>query len=371
MSRILVLGNSSSGLWDFRGTLLQRLVAERHEVTVSLPDDLKRSAIESAGCCFVHTPINRRGMNPLQDLKLLLDYRGLLKNGHPDLVLTYTIKPNIYGGFACRLLRIPCIITITGLGSAFQREGMTKRLVTVLYRIGMKRSRCVFFQNAENREIFRAARITGRTMRTRLVSGSGVDLFRHQPMPFPGHADDVVRFLYVGRLMREKGTLEYLACARRLHERYGGRVSVSAIGYADDDCEEQVNEAVKDGILKVMPFDPEIRPYLREADAVVMPSYHEGMSNVLMEASATARPVLASDISGCREIVDDGETGLLFPPRDADALFAAMERFLGLSTDERRQMGEKARAKMEREFDRRLVTEAYMEEIDRILTGAH
>lgn len=365
---VLVLANSSGGLWDFRGELLTRLIGEGFTVTVSLPDELKRREIEKAGCRFVLTPIDRRGMNPLHDLRLIRAWRGLLKEEKPDAVLTYTIKPGIYGGFLCRVSRIPYITTITGLGSTFQNKGAVRTLVTALYRIGLKKSRCVFFQNAGNRAVFEEAGILGKNRHTRLVSGSGVSLTHHTPAPYPGHKDDVVRFLYVGRLMREKGVAEYLKAAEALHARYDDRVSVAAIGYCDEDWQSELDTAVEKGIFKLLPYDPEIRTYLAEADAVVMPSYHEGMSNVLMEAAATARPVLATDIHGCKEIVEDGVTGILFAPRDAKALEDAMCRFMELSVEQRREMGLEGRRKVEREFDRERVVDAYMEEI-RIITG--
>jgi galacturonosyltransferase len=241
-----------------------------------------------------------------------------------------------------------------------------KKLIVRMYRAGLRGCECIFFQNAENREIFRNLGITGK--KDRLVGGSGVDLTRHPAEPYPGHQDDVTRFVYVGRLMREKGTQEYLTAAQALHDRYDDRVSVAAIGYCDDDYQSQLEEAQKKGILKAIPFQKDIHPYLREADAVVMPSWHEGMSNVIMEASATGRPVLASDISGCRELVEDGTTGFLFEARNAQSLIAAMNRFMETPLQERAAMGQMARKKMEREFDRQCIIDAYMDTIDTVLS---
>ncbi|MCH4191024.1 MAG: glycosyltransferase family 4 protein [Butyrivibrio sp.] len=366
MSKILILANSSGGLYDFRNELLLRLLKEGNEVLTSLPDTVRTAEIAAEGCRVIHTPINRRGMNPSQDYHLLKEYKRLLKTEKPDLVITYTIKPNIYGGFLCRKLKIPYITTITGLGSTFEREGLMKKLIVRMYRAGLRGCECIFFQNAENREIFRNLGITGK--KDRLVGGSGVDLTRHPAEPYPGHQDDVTRFVYVGRLMREKGTQEYLTAAQALHDRYDDRVSVAAIGYCDDDYQSQLEEAQKKGILKAIPFQKDIHPYLREADAVVMPSWHEGMSNVIMEASATGRPVLASDISGCRELVEDGTTGFLFEARNAQSLIAAMNRFMETPLQERAAMGQMARKKMEREFDRQCIIDAYMDTIDTVLS---
>ena len=366
MSKVLILANSSGGLYDFRNELLLRLLKAGHEVLTSLPDDLRTKDIAEEGCRVIHTEINRRGMNPVQDLRLIRSYRKLLKEEKPDLVITYTIKPNIYGGYLCRRLHIPYITTITGLGSTFEREGFTKKLIVRMYRTGLKGCECIFFQNAENRDIFRTLGIRGKA--DQLVGGSGVDLKRHTQEPYPGHQDDVTRFVYIGRLMREKGTDEYLAAAQAMHEKYGDLVSMATIGYCDEDYQTRLDELTARGMLKVIPYQKDIHPYLREADAVVMPSWHEGMSNVLMEASATGRPVLASDISGCRELVEDGTTGFLFTAGDAQSLIQAMTRFMETTPEKRAQMGLAARKKMEREFDRQCIIDAYMDKIGEILS---
>ena len=181
MSKVLILANSSGGLYDFRNELLLRLLKAGHEVLTSLPDDLRTKDIAEEGCRVIHTEINRRGMNPVQDLRLIRSYRKLLKEEKPDLVITYTIKPNIYGGYLCRRLHIPYITTITGLGSTFEREGFTKKLIVRMYRTGLKGCECIFFQNAENRDIFRTLGIRGKA--DQLVGGSGVDLKRHTQEP--------------------------------------------------------------------------------------------------------------------------------------------------------------------------------------------
>ena len=363
LRKIMILCNSSGGLYDFRNELPLRLLQAGTEVVVSVPDDVRAADLTAEGCKVVHTDIDRRGTDPVKDMKLIRAYGRLLDREKPDLVLTYTIKPNIYGGICCRRRHIPYMATVTGLGSAFQNEGIKKKLITWLYRQGLKGAECVFFQNDHNRDVFRSLGILGGG-KTRLVSGSGVDLEHHLPAEYPGHADQVIRFLYVGRLMREKGTMEYLEAARRLHEKYGDRVSAAAVGYCDDDLEDAIKRAEKEGILRMIPFDKEIRPYYREADCVVMPSYHEGMSNVLMEAAATARPVIATDIPGCRETVEEGQTGFLCRPRDSSSLYDAMCRIVGMSEDERRRMGLQGRKKMELEFDRHHVIDAYIEEIN-------
>ncbi|MBQ6589076.1 MAG: glycosyltransferase family 4 protein [Butyrivibrio sp.] len=361
MPKALILANSSSGLYDFRNELLLRLLEEGYEVVISLPDDLKNKELTAEGCRVEHTDINRRGVNPVQDMALFRSYKRLIKREKPDIVLTYTIKPNIYGGFACRLLKVPYLSTITGLGSTFERGGMLLKLIVTMYKVSLKKCRCLFFQNDTNRKIFEQNGI--RAQKHVTVSGSGVNLDKHSFEEYPGHKDDITRFLYIGRLMKEKGTEEYLYAAEKLHEKYGDKIAFSAVGYFEDDFEDRVKAAEKAGYLKMIPYQKDIHPYMREADAIVHPSYHEGMSNVLMEAAATGRPVIASDISGCREVVNRDVSGFLFKSRDKEALYEALDRFMSLDILSRQKMGLAGRKWVEEHFDRNAVVNAYMQEI--------
>lgn len=361
MAKILILANSSTGLYAFRNELVVKLLEDGNEVVVSLPDDTHVPELTKEGCRVIHTEIDRRGMNPLKDYSLIREYRKLLRAERPDMVLTYTIKPNVYGGYVCGKLHIPFITTITGLGTAFEKDGMVRKVVVFLYKNAMKHCSCLFFQNAANQEIFAKLGIKG--AKSRLVGGSGVNLQYHACQEYPGHEGNVTKFLYVGRLMKEKGIEEYLAAAKQMHDRYGDRVLFETIGYDDDSYAQRMEEAQKGGFVKAHPFQKDVRPYYNAADVLVQPSYHEGMSNVIMEAAAAGRPILCSAINGCKELVEDGTTGFLFEPKDADSLAQAMDKFLQLSAKERKNMGLAARAKMEREFNRHTIMEAYADEI--------
>ena len=365
MPKALILANSSSGLYDFRNELLTGLIAEGFEVVVSLPDDLKVKELTDEGCRVIHTDINRRGVNPMQDMALFGAYKRLLKSEKPDIVITYTIKPNIYGGFACRLLRIPYISTVTGLGSTFERGGVLLKLIVAMYKISLKGCRCLFFQNEYNKGIFEKYGIRGK--KAVVVNGSGVNLEKHKFEEYPGHKDDVTRFLYIGRLMEEKGTRELLYAAKKAHEKYGDKVSFAAVGYSEEDFEDQVKEATDGGYFKTIPYQKDIHPYIREADAIVHPSYHEGMSNVLMEAAATGRPVIASDINGCKEVVERDISGFLVNPRDGKALYDAIEKFIELPVEKRAEMGKAARKCVEQKFDRRSIILTYINGIKQII----
>ena len=328
---------------------------------MSLPDEVKTDELKAAGCKVVHTPINRRGVNPAEDFKLLRSYLGLLKEEKPDLVLTYTIKPNIYGGFCCGLMKIPYLVTVTGLGSTFQKKGLLLKMIVAMYRAGLKKAACVFFQNEENRKIFENYRIKGKS--TRLVKGSGVNLSRHTFEEYP--EGETVRFLYVGRMMREKGIEELLEAAARLH---GTEAEFELLGYCDEDYQDRLDACEKEGVIRQLGFDPQVHEYLTRASALVLPTWHEGMSNVLMEASATGRPVIATNISGCREIFEEGVTGFGCEAKSGESLTEALRKFLNLSREERARMGHRAREKMEREFDRNKVVVAYYKEIKEIVS---
>lgn len=362
MKKVLILANSSGGLYDFRNELIQRLLS-KYEVTVSLPDEVRTRELAAEGCKVVYTPINRRGVNPKEDFKLLCAYWKLLKEEEPDLTLTYTIKPNIYGGFCCRLKKVPYIETVTGLGSTFQKQGIFLKMIIAMYRTGLKKAECIFFQNQENKGIFENYHIKGK--KTRLVSGSGVNLKRHTFEPYP--REEKVRFLYVGRMMREKGIEEFLEAAKELHGE-DQNVEFLLLGYPDEDYQDKLDLYEKEGCIRQLGFDPDVHEYIKNASALVLPTYHEGMSNVLMEASATGRPVIATNISGCKEIYEEGVTGFGCEKENSEALVCALKKFLRLSEEERAAMGRAAREKMEREFDREKVADAYMEQIETILS---
>ncbi len=361
MSRVLILINSSGGLFDFRNEFVEALL-EEYQVFVSVPDDVKTKELAEEGCQIIRTPINRRGINPIEDLKLCRTYRNMLRELKPDLVVTYTIKPNIYGGFCAGRMKIPYITTITGLGGAFDRKGIFLQLIIHMYRAGMKKASCVFFQNEENRSIFRKFGIVGQ--KDRLVMGSGVSLQRHPYEPYPEWEE--THFLFVGRVMKERGILEFLGAAKKLH---GDKVFFDILGYCDEDYQETLAELEKEGVIRQLGFHTQVHPFLADASAIVIASFHEGMSNGLIEAAATGRPVIASNISGCKEAFEEGRTGFGFTPGNTEELVSAMEKFLRLSNAERAAMGRAGREKMEKEFDRKLVTAAYMEEVHGLRKG--
>lgn len=356
--KILILANSASGLYDFRNELILELLKD-NEVYVSLPDEEKCPELSQEGCKVYHTDIDRRGINPITDINLIKAYNTLINNIKPDMVLTYTIKPNIYGGLCCRKSKTPYIVNITGLGSVFENGGIIQRIVVLLYKTALKKAKCIFFQNKTNKEIFESFGIKGK--KSMLVPGSGVNLDRHSFEEYPD-INSPVKFLYVGRIMKEKGIDEILYAAEKLKNNYEN-IEFEIVGKYEDDYKSIIKEYEDKGIIHVTDYQKNIHPYYKSAWAVLMPSYHEGMSNVILEAAATGRPVIASDIPGCREGFDDGVTGFKATARDKESLYAALEKFMELPYEDKVKMGQAARNKISTEFDRKKVVQAYISQI--------
>lgn len=365
MKKILILGNSDSGIFDFRKELLAALVERGYQVHVSVPDTGYISKIESLGVTCIPTVMERRGMNPAKDLKLMKFYRGLLKKIKPDVVFTYTIKPNIYGSLACQFAKIPYFVNITGLGTTLEHEGLLKKLIVFLYRSALKKADCVFFQNVRNRDFMLEAGCISPQTHTRIIPGSGVNLTEHAFLPYPGQ-DGKIRFLSIMRIMKDKGIEELLEAAGTIAGE-GAAVAFDLLGAYEEETsalyEPRIKELEEAGVLKAWGYRDDVPEFLKNCHAVIHPSYHEGMSNVLLEAAATGRPVLASNITGCKETFVDGAGGIAFAPKSSRALADAVRAFLSLSEEDRLIMGRKAREHVEEQFDRNFVVNTYLEEL--------
>lgn len=363
--KILVLSNSAGGLYHFRSELLEALLGEGNDVFVCVPqkqDAMSVQRLQRVGCTYIHTPMSRRGVNPLDDIRLARQYQKVVKEVRPDVILSYTIKPNLYGSFVAARARIPIIMNITGLGSALQ-TGKLKSLVTRMYRYAGKHAAVVFFQNKANMDWFFANRLVA-PEKTRLIPGSGVNLEKFRPLP-KINDDGVVRFLFIGRIMRDKGIEEYLAAAARIRRRHPD-TEFQIVGSYEEERYREWLEGNDD--VKYLGRSGDVREQIREVDCIVHPSYHEGMSNALLEGAAMGKPLIASNIPGCREAIDEGVNGFVFEPRCVDDLVDKLERFLSMDRNAWVKMGMKSREKVEREFDRNLVVNAYLKAIEEILS---
>lgn len=362
--KILVLANNDVGLFRFRIELLLRLL-KQHEVYICLPDGGYIPQLVAIGCKFIACDFERHGTNPIKELKLISIYKKTVRALEPDVVLTYTIKPNVYGGIACASLGVPYLANITGLGTAIENAGMLQKITLRLYRYGLRKAQRVFFQNSANRD-FMLQRGIVRGPHT-LLPGSGVNLEKHCYEEYP-EEDGTLTFLFIGRLMKDKGIEEFVSAAKVIREKHSS-VRFVAIGRCEADYKEKLATLDADRHVELLGQQSDVHRFIKNAHAVVLPSYHEGMANVLLEGAASGRPVLASNVPGCRETFDEGVSGMGFEPRNVDSLCEAIETFLALPYDVKAEMGRAGRKKMEQEFDRNLVIEKYMEELQKIVEG--
>lgn len=356
--KVMILANNDVGLYKFRKELIEELLKE-HEVVISLPYGDFVKPLEDIGCKFIDTPVDRRSINPIKDLKLFFTYLKILKRVKPDLVITYTIKPNVYGGFACRLLKIPYAVNITGLGTAFENGGMLKKIVTVMNMVGCKKAKVVFFENEGNRQIFIKEKIV-KDSQTYRLNGAGVNLEKYQVAPYP--VGEKIKFLFMGRIMSEKGIDELFEAMQHLVSD-GINCELHLLGFYEENYKEKIEKYEAEGWLHYYGYQKDVRPYIEESHCFVLPSWHEGMANTNLECAAMGRPVITSKIHGCLEAVNEGGSGYLCQRQDADDLYQAMKKFSMLSYDERKAMGLAGRKRMEDIFDKKKVVKETLKEL--------
>lgn len=380
--KVLILANNSVGLYKFRKELLEALLANKHEVFISLPNGDFIDDMQQMGCHFIETEISRHGTNPLTDLALTKKYCSIIKSVKPDIVFTYTIKPNVYGGIACQLSKVPYVANVTGLGTAVENGGILQKITLTLYRTGLRKAKRVFFQNQANLDfMFRHKVVKGAYS---LLPGSGVNLEHFAPLPYPNETDGI-HFVFISRIMREKGIEQYLEAAKhfkvaepaealdaRHPERSESGVERSKLhfhicGFCEPEYKGKLDEYIKKGIVIYHGMVRDVREIHKISHCTIHPSFYpEGLSNVLLESCASARPIITTDRSGCREVVDDGVNGYVVKQCDSEDLIQKIEKFLTLTHEQKMRMGHAGRAKVEREFDRKIVVEAYLKETEKV-----
>ena len=349
--RILILANNDVGLYKFRKELIGELL-KKNTVYISLPYGGFVDDLCNMGCEFIDTPIERRGINPFKDAKILIAYFRMVKKYMPDLVITYTIKPNVYGGMICRLLKVPYAMNITGLGTAFEKDGILKTLVIKMYCIACKKAKIVFFENEENKQFFIKEHIVNEE-RTHKLNGAGVNLDEYQVMEYP--TEQKIHFLFMGRIMKEKGIEELFEAMRRLIDD-GIDCCLDVLGESEENYKELIMQYENEGWLHYYGYQKDVKPFIKQCHFFVLPSWHEGMANTNLESAASGRPVITSRIPGCMETVDDGVSGYLVERRNIKNLYKVLKKFCLLS-EERKEMGLAGRKHMEENFDKRKVVE--------------
>lgn len=362
---ILLTVNTSWNIWNFRRPVVRDLMRAGHRVTVLAPPDDAVAPLRAMGCRVLPLEIDVKGLNPLRDLALMGRFWRQFRRERPDVILSYTIKNNIFGAVAAKWLGIPFVPNVSGLGTAFLSGGALQRLVEAMYRRAFARLPVVFFQNSEDRDLFVTRRLIA-PEQARVLPGSGIDLVRFAatPAPDPGRPP---RFLLIARLLRDKGVVEYVEAARRVRAVHPD-ARFHLLGAVDAENRSAIDAAtlsawLAEGVVEHLGTTDDVRPFIAEADCVVLPSYREGAPRTLIEAAAMARPLIATDVPGCRAVVEAGVSGFLCRVRDADSLAEAMLRFLALPPEARAAMGRAARAHMERDYDEAHVVAAYRQAI--------
>lgn len=365
--KILILGNSHLVVFKFRGELISELIKQEYDVWVCFPNGPFGEGEETAkeyGCHFIENKMERRGTNPIKDFALIKQYYDIVSRVKPDIVLAYTVKPDVYGGIVCALKKIPFIPNITGLGKGLDEKGIVQKFTIGLYKRAVRKAKCVFFQNDSDRAFFDANRINYPKGIT--LPGSGVNLNRFVPLPYP-EKDEPIRFIYVARVMKAKGIEQFFDAAHEIKKIYPD-VEFHICGYCEENYKSKIDEKVESGELIYHGLVEDVRVYEEGCHCVVLPSFHpEGISNVLLEGAACARPLITTDHAGCKETVTDGITGYIVRQKDSKDLTEKMVQFIKLSYAEKVQMGKAGRKKIEEEFDRRIVVNTYIREIKEIL----
>lgn len=361
MKTVVIVSNVTGGLYSFRRELIEHLTA-MYRVVILASDNGRVKELKNLGCELIETSFDRHGTNPLSELKLISLYKQYLKSIKPDIVLTYTIKPNIYAGIACAALKIPYVANITGLGTAVENPGLMQKITIPLYRYGLRKAQKVFFQNTENRDFMLSRKMV--TGEYDLLPGSGVSLENYQLIDYPD--GDTVDFVFISRIMKEKGIDQYLDAAKVIRAKYPN-TRFHVCGNCEQSYQTVLEELHDAGVIIYHGRINDISGMHRISQCTIHPTYYpEGMSNVLLESCACGRPIITTDRAGCREIVDDGVNGYVVNQKDSRDLIDKVEKFLNLSMDERKIMGLSGRAKVEKEFDRKIVIQKYMEEIEKV-----
>jgi glycosyltransferase involved in cell wall biosynthesis len=366
---IVISINAAWNIVNFRRGVISALQERGYHIVALAPDDEYRARLQEAGVELVPIEIDSKGMSPLRDLILLARYRALLSRLKPVLFLGYTIKPNIFGSLAAHSLGIPVINNISGLGTAFINEGLLTRIATRLYRIALRRSRTVFFQNDEDRRLFLARKIV-RPEQAGLLPGSGVDVQSFQPAEPVGERDGLA-FLFVGRLLWDKGVREFVEAARLVRARLPG-ARFQLLGFLDVANRTAVGRSDVDGwaaegLIEYLGAQADVRPFVAAADCIVLPSYREGLPRALLEGAAMGKPLIASDVPGCRDVVEHGGNGLLCAVRDPASLADAMMLMAEMPHQRRAEMGALGRRTVEQRFDQQIVIDLYLEAIEAAL----
>ncbi|MDC0146034.1 glycosyltransferase family 4 protein [Amylibacter sp.] len=363
--KIFITANSGWNLINFRMGLMRELIKNGNEVVAVVPPSSYLEALKKIGVRVILLPMDSHGLNPISDGLLSLRFYRILRRERPLVLLTFTIKPSIYGTLAASMLNIPVINNVTGLGAAFLRGGFLTFIVRGLYRLAFSHSQTVFFQNQDDFEKF----VTGGLVKAevaQVLPGSGVNLNEFSMKPLI-KKERVIKFLMISRILKDKGVIEYAAAAKAIWLQ-NKDIEFSLLGLHDIQnpnsvSQTQLNGWIENGGLNYLGTVSDVRPYIADADCIVLPSYREGTSRTLIEAAATGRLIVTTDVAGCRDVVEDGVNGYLCCVKDIDDLIEKLLLVSTISHQKRVEMGVCGRQKAVREFDEQIIVDRYLNEI--------
>lgn len=360
MKKVLFLANHFLVLHSFRKELIIKLVNEGHQVFLSLPKSEDNIYFENLGCNIIETDIDRRGVNPVKDLKLIFFYKKIINEVNPNIIFSYTIKPNIYGSLVSNG-KYKQVCNITGTGATFLKENFLSKFCKMLYKISVKNCYKVYFQNKGDLDYFIANKMISNNYD--LLPGSGCNLEQYQFVDMPN--DDVVKFIFIGRVMKLKGIEEYLKAAEIIKNKYSN-VEFYIAGWNEENYyKEMVDEYKQRNIVKYLGFQKDIKPYIHQCHCTVLASHGgEGVPNVLLESGASGRACIGTKTNGIVDVIDDGINGYIFSPGDYESLVSSIEKFINLNFEEKKKMGFQGRKKIEIEFDRNIVINKYLDEMN-------
>jgi len=366
--RIAITINTSWNIYNFRMGLIRTLIEQGNEVIAIAPLDEYSHKLKEEGCEYVPITMDNTGSNPFKDYNLLRQLKKVYQGLKPDIVLHYTVKPNIYGTLAASSLNIPVINNVSGLGTVFLSKSVASFAAKKLYKKAFSKAELVFFQNSDDRKAF-LSEINLPHLNTDLLPGSGINLTDFQASPIPNQKNKT--FLMISRVIIDKGILEYIEAAKQVHAKYPD-VTFQLLGKLDTGHargipKETISEAVDNGFLEYLGEVEDVRPFIKSSHCVVLPSYREGTPRTLLEAAALGRPIVTTDVAGCREVVEDGENGYLCEVKSSTDLSNKMIDVCKTPEDKLQEMGRKSRALVERKFDEQIVINQYLKHLSNIM----
>jgi glycosyltransferase involved in cell wall biosynthesis len=360
-----IVANTAFNIYNFRLGLIKALLQEGHHVFAIAPADNYVDLLRENKINFIEVKqLARKGTNPIHDLKLVNEFRNIYKKNKLDVVLQYTIKPNIYGTFAAKLTGTKTICTVTGLGYTFLNQGIASKVAHRLYRLAFSFADKVLFQNSDDVQTFLDNKLVDKN-KTQIVPGSGIDTIHFSPDFCAAKKDDVIRFLMIGRLLRDKGVYEYIEAAKNILQK-NKQVEFHLLGEIDNQNptaikKEELESWITDGIIHYHEHSKDTRPFICNADCVVLPSYREGMPRVILEGLAMGKPCITTDAPGCKDAVIDGESGFICKTADVASLQQILERFILLDIEYKNRIGINARKRAEYTFSMKHITAIYLE----------